>query len=313
MKILFVLVGSLAILPYIYARPSEERVGLGEVCDPNAEKPCDVEHAVCLNGADGPKCQCEQGYVEEGSTCRTNDTPKSGSELIMDRLRQAIRAFREARSGCGWRCQQSIEPLMNEKRDLIGSNKDMASALNEFFDSVFTVESGPVTVFGGGDLCAQWRWRKETYQTKDLRLYQRETITGLHKSGESVAECFRLLGTPRSSVYKAVKRFKELVISLDYLRSGRPATGYVPKVRKRMRQLLRRNPNRSMRSVASPIGISSESARKIAKDRLKLKPYKVQKVQLLTPAQQQAKLRKAKALLKRFCKPNRSLASLIIS
>ncbi|CAG0894188.1 unnamed protein product [Darwinula stevensoni] len=127
-----------------------------------------------------------------------------------------------------------------------------------------------------------------------------ETITGLHKSGKSVAECVRLLGTTRSSVYKAVKRFKELVISIDYPRRGRPPTVNVPKVRKRMRQLLRRNPSRSMRSVASPLGISSESAQKIAKDRLKLKPYKVQKVQLLTLAQQQAKLRKAKVLLKRF-------------
>jgi len=131
-------------------------------------------------------------------------------------------------------------------------------------------------------------------------LYQREAIIGLHKSGKSVAEIVRLLGAPRSSVYKTVKRFKELGTSLDYPRSGRPATVNVPKVRKHMRQLLRRNPNRSMRSVASTLGISRESARKIAKDKLKLKPYKVQKVQLLTPAQQQARLRKAKALLKRF-------------
>ncbi|CAG0901185.1 unnamed protein product [Darwinula stevensoni] len=60
------------------------------------------------------------------------------------------------------------------------------------------------------------------------KLSKRETITGLHKSGNSVAECVRPFGTPRSSIYKAVKHFKELVISLDYPRSGHPATVHVP-------------------------------------------------------------------------------------
>ena len=59
-------------------------------------------------------------------------------ERLASDAKKNPKAFYRYASG---RCQQSIGPLMNEKRELIASDKDMASILNEFFASVFTVES----------------------------------------------------------------------------------------------------------------------------------------------------------------------------
>ncbi|CAG0889101.1 unnamed protein product [Darwinula stevensoni] len=59
-------------------------------------------------------------------------------ERLASDAKKNPKAFYRYASG---RCRQSIGPLMNEKRESIASDKDTASILNEFFASVFTVES----------------------------------------------------------------------------------------------------------------------------------------------------------------------------
>lgn len=52
----------------------------------------------------------------------------------------------------------------------------------------------------------------------------REAIIALHKRGKKPKDIISALKLPQSTVYKAIKRYKELGTSEDRPRSGRPVT-----------------------------------------------------------------------------------------
>lgn len=68
----------------------------------------------------------------------------------------------------------------------------------------------------------------------------------------------------------------------------------VQKVKKR----LERSPRQSANEMAKELKISDRSIRRILKNYLKVKSYKIQKDHDLTPKQQQVRLEKAKELLR---------------
>ncbi|XP_033222824.1 uncharacterized protein LOC117176680 [Belonocnema kinseyi] len=67
----------------------------------------------------------------------------------------------------------------------------------------------------------------------------------------------------------------------------------VQKVKKR----LERNPHRSANQMAKELKISNRNIRRILKNDLKVKPYKIQRAHDLIPKQQQVRLKRAKELL----------------
>lgn len=101
----------------------------------------------------------------------------------------------------------------------------------------------------------------------------REAIIALHQKGKKPKEIISALKLPQSTVYKAIKRYNELGTSEDRPRSGRPVTATTPKMIKRVRERIRRNPVRSMRKMASQLGISDYSVRKIVHNRLNMRSY----------------------------------------
>ncbi|KAJ8951631.1 hypothetical protein NQ318_012301 [Aromia moschata] len=98
-----------------------------------------------------------------------------------------------------------------------------------------------------------------------------------------------------------IKRFEELGHTGRRPGNGRKRTVRTVEKRERVRERVRRNPRSqavSMRKIARQTGINRESIRQIAKED-HLKPYKLQKVQLLTDVNKRVLLERCKQLLRR--------------
>lgn len=126
----------------------------------------------------------------------------------------------------------------------------------------------------------------------------REAIFALHKKGKSVPFIIKTLNMPRSTVYKAVKRFNELGTSKDRPRSGRPVTASTPENVEKIRNRIRRNPDRSMRKMAKSIRINEKSVRIIVKKRLKLLSYKQGNGHFISEEMKINRLKKCRKLLR---------------
>ncbi|XP_021694325.1 uncharacterized protein LOC110674337 [Aedes aegypti] len=66
-----------------------------------------------------------------------------------------------------------------------------------------------------------------------------------------------------------------------------------------VKKRLERNPRRSATKLAKDLNISDRSIRRILKDKLQTKPYKIQKIQDLSVKQKQERVKRAKSLLKK--------------
>ncbi|KAM8707532.1 hypothetical protein ACLKA7_005075 [Drosophila subpalustris] len=111
---------------------------------------------------------------------------------------------------------------------------------------------------------------------------KRCAILELFRQGNRQCEIVRLLDVPRQTVSKAIRRFNELGHEGDRPGRGRKSTVNNSANRQIIRKRVKRNPRVSMRKIARETGIKRESVRQMAKKHLGLKPYKLQKVQLLT-------------------------------
>ena len=103
------------------------------------------------------------------------------------------------------------------------------------------------------------------------------------------------LNVHRSSVFNIIKRFQELGNNRDRPKTGRPRSTNIAQVRHKIKARVDRNPRRSFRRLEKKV--SRESVRRIAINELKIKPYKLQKAQLLIPKMMQVRLKRAKALM----------------
>lgn len=128
---------------------------------------------------------------------------------------------------------------------------------------------------------------------------QRLAIISLHKKGRSQSQIVRLLGAQKSTVSRAIQRFKELGDTKDRARSGRPRSARTSRNRNLLKKRLQRNPRLSLGKVSRQTKINREAVRLIAKEELGLYPYKIHKVQLLSVGSKQERLIRAKALLYR--------------
>ncbi len=100
----------------------------------------------------------------------------------------------------------------------------------------------------------------------------RAAIIKLHLAGKSntkIAKLFPNETVTPQFVYKQVKRFKETGGIEDRPGRGRPVTKRTPEAIKRIREKVRRNPNRSMRKMAKE---ESMAPRYHAEDRLEGPP-----------------------------------------
>lgn len=127
---------------------------------------------------------------------------------------------------------------------------------------------------------------------------QRIAIVELHKTGMKTADIVRTTGFKQSTVYDAVKRFKETGKTSDRPRSGRPTTATTPGNVNRIRCRVRRNSKRSMRKMALELGISRESVRSIVNEKLGLRSYKIDRGQFISNATKLKRLQKSRRMLR---------------
>ncbi|CAD5206963.1 unnamed protein product [Bursaphelenchus okinawaensis] len=84
------------------------------------------------------------------------------------------------------------------------------------------------------------------------------------------------------TVHRAVKRFEELRHDCDRPRSGRPASFNTVANRQMIKKRFKRNPRTPVRKTAQEAGIKESTLRRIVEKKIKMKPYKIKKVQKLT-------------------------------
>ncbi len=133
----------------------------------------------------------------------------------------------------------------------------------------------------------------------------REAIIALFKAGKSNSDIVKSLSHLKINkvfVWRVIKRFKETGGVQSRPRSGRPRSKRTPEAVKAVRAKIRRNPRRSMRKMANESNISENTMRRIVKDDLKMKPFTLQKRQVLTEATKVKRLTRAKHLLSRIRK-----------
>lgn len=127
----------------------------------------------------------------------------------------------------------------------------------------------------------------------------RKHIMQLFRSGKRQCEIARMLKVPKQTISDVIKRFKELGNTGRRPGSGRKRTVNISRNRQIIRKRVQRKSRQSMRKVARETGINRESVRLIAKNMLKLKPYKFQKAQFLTNENKLVRLQRCQMLMRR--------------
>ena len=128
---------------------------------------------------------------------------------------------------------------------------------------------------------------------------KRTAVIELFKKGTRQCDISRLLGMPKQTVSDTVRRYRELGHSGDRPGRGRKRSVNTPSVRRKITKRIKRNPRVSMRKIAREIEVNRETVRRIAKDDLNLKPYKLRRVQLLTDEDEVKRLQRCRLLKQR--------------
>ena len=122
---------------------------------------------------------------------------------------------------------------------------------------------------------------------------KRDAIIELYRAGTIISKIIKQLKVPKSTVYDAVRRYKELGNTKDRPKNGRPRSFRTKRNIKAVRERVRRNPKRSMRKMALDFKMDPKSMRTIVKTHLKLSPLKLKKRQHLTVLQKRKRAERA--------------------
>ncbi|XP_065668110.1 uncharacterized protein LOC136088341 [Hydra vulgaris] len=124
-----------------------------------------------------------------------------------------------------------------------------------------------------------------------------------YEEGLTGAEIFKLAkvhGINERCVYRTIQRLRETGGVEDLEKSVRPRSVRTPDRIKRIREKIRRNPERSARKLPQVKGVLRESMRELLKLDLGLKPYRKHKVHGLTANQKLARLQRCITLLREY-------------
>src|SRR5690348_11657614 len=110
----------------------------------------------------------------------------------------------------------------------------------------------------------------------------RQAIIKAHQNGKGVREIARFLDIDKMAVSRAIKRFEETGSNKDRPGRGRKKTARSQHKIQSAKEMIRRNPTtkaNSTRKLAKKLGIGKDSAHRILRKDLKMKPWKYQKRQ----------------------------------
>ena len=105
----------------------------------------------------------------------------------------------------------------------------------------------------------------------------RDAIMKMKLRGISTKSICHQLNVHRNTVNRTLVRLRELGNTSDRKRNGRPPTAVTQRNVIAVRKRISRNSHRSIRAMATELGMSRRSMGRIVKYALKMKPYRVQK------------------------------------
>lgn len=118
-------------------------------------------------------------------------------------------------------------------------------------------------------------------------------------SNSEILQALKPLNVNRWMINRTIERYHETGSTKDRPRSGRPRTVCTKDRIKRVREKIRRNPERSARRLAKEENVSATSMRRLLAKDLGLKPYRKRKIHGLSDEQKKKRLERSKLLLKR--------------
>ena len=127
---------------------------------------------------------------------------------------------------------------------------------------------------------------------------RRAAVIELFTSGKSRSQIASLLKEGKMFISRTLKRYADTKSIADRHRPGRPRSVRTVAMRKNVVRQIRRNPARS--TNGKKMKTSKESMRRLIRNDLGMKAYKIQKHQLLTTQSKQKRLLRSKAMLLRF-------------
>lgn len=128
---------------------------------------------------------------------------------------------------------------------------------------------------------------------------KRNAVIALFLGGKQKIEILRQLNhlnINKKFIDRTIKRYNETGSIEKRHGGGWKKTATSPEMVRRVKARIDRNPRRSARKMATELRISDRSMRRILKNVVKVKPYKIQKCQNLTPQQMKVRVERAKAL-----------------
>ena len=131
---------------------------------------------------------------------------------------------------------------------------------------------------------------------KTVSIDLRKTILKIHSLGYKVTFISRILDMPNLTVWNIIRKFQTTKEVADLPRTGRPKCIRTPKKIKAIRERVQRNPKRSMRKMASEVGIRKSSIHRLIHEDLKMKSQVLQKHQFLSDLQKKKRLERCKIL-----------------
>ncbi|KAI6661812.1 hypothetical protein LOD99_9819 [Oopsacas minuta] len=129
---------------------------------------------------------------------------------------------------------------------------------------------------------------------------KRSAVIQLFEAGNTKSQIVRLLKTNKMFISRTLSRYNDTGSIADRTRPGRPRTVRTFSVTKNVSQRIRRNPSRSIRKMAKEMNTNRESMRRLVRNDLGMKAYKLRKRQFLTQLNKQKRLKRCKAKIFRF-------------
>lgn len=127
------------------------------------------------------------------------------------------------------------------------------------------------------------------------------SVIGLHLAGNTPAQIFHKLcgqGVSRLLVYRTINRYNGTGSCAKRHGGGHKKSATAPEMVLRVKKRIQRNPRQSANRLAKELKISDRSVRRILKNELKVKPYKIQKAHDLSSSQKRVRLDRSKQLLR---------------
>lgn len=129
--------------------------------------------------------------------------------------------------------------------------------------------------------------------------FKRNSVIALYLAGKSqptIVRELRHLNVNKVFVYRTIIRYNDTGSIAKRNNGGARRTVTSPEMVRKVKKRIQRNPKQSAEKLARDLNVSASSVRRMLKIDLQLKPYKIQKVQDLTPAQKKLRLDRARAL-----------------